>query len=46
MENESSNLIYIGLDDTDALDSSGAGRLARALAKHLMSDFPISGVTR
>lgn len=43
---ESKKLIYIGMDDTDNLDSRGTGRLARALAEDLIPDFPLLGVTR
>lgn len=43
---ESKKLIYIGMDDTDNLDSRGTGRLARALAEDLILDFPLLGVTR
>ena len=46
MSVESTNLIYIGMDDTDVQDSRGTGRLARDLAAFLMKDFTLLGVTR
>jgi tRNA(Ile2) C34 agmatinyltransferase TiaS len=46
MKVESTNLIYIGMDDTDNFESRGTGRLARALAEHLMVGFTVLGVTR
>ncbi len=39
-------MIYIGLDDTDNLESRGTGQLARAIAQELRSDFHVLGVTR
>jgi hypothetical protein len=39
-------MIYVGIDDTDTLDSRGTGRLARDIAKGLSSKFKIFGVTR
>lgn len=39
-------MIYIGLDDTDNLDSRGTGRLAREIAGDLMRDYRVMGVTR
>jgi tRNA(Ile2) C34 agmatinyltransferase TiaS len=39
-------MIYIGLDDTDNLDSRGTGHLARAIAGQLASEFSLLGVTR
>lgn len=39
-------MIYIGLDDTDTLETRGTGRLARLLAAELADDFPLLGVTR
>jgi hypothetical protein len=42
----STELIYIGMDDTDNHASRGTGRLARELAAKLMVDFPVLGVTR
>lgn len=39
-------MIYIGLDDTDTLESRGTGHLARLIASELERDYPISGVTR
>ncbi|NCU27583.1 ABC transporter substrate-binding protein, partial [Candidatus Nomurabacteria bacterium] len=38
--------IYLGIDDTDTLESRGTGRLARFIAEELSSDFDIRGVTR
>lgn len=37
---------FIGLDDTDNLESRGTGHLARVMAKALAPDFHIHGVTR
>jgi len=37
---------FIGLDDTDVLDSPGTGRLARDLAAVLATDWLIHGVVR
>jgi tRNA(Ile2) C34 agmatinyltransferase TiaS len=39
-------MIYIGLDDTDTLESRGTGRLARQIAAHLSEKYPVLGVTR
>jgi hypothetical protein len=39
-------LIYLGLDDTDNLESRGTGYLARRLATELEQDFEVLGVTR
>jgi hypothetical protein len=39
-------MIYIGLDDTDNLESRGTGRLAREIAGELSNDYPVLGVTR
>lgn len=39
-------MIYIGLDDTDNLESRGTGHLARMLAGELCRDYPVFGVTR
>ena len=39
-------MIYIGIDDTDTLESRGTGRLARSIAAALSSKFRIFGVTR
>jgi hypothetical protein len=38
--------IFIGMDDTDVLGSRGTGRLSRAVADDLASDFKILGVVR
>ena len=37
---------FIGLDDTDTLESRGTGYLARLVAEVLSSDYPVPGVTR
>jgi tRNA(Ile2) C34 agmatinyltransferase TiaS len=39
-------MIYIGLDDTDILESRGTGHLAREIAGSLQSDYRLLGVTR
>jgi tRNA(Ile2) C34 agmatinyltransferase TiaS len=39
-------MIYIGLDDTDNLESRGTGRLAREIAAALAVEYPVLGVTR
>lgn len=39
-------MIYIGLDDTDNLDSRGTGHLARLIAANLAADYALAGVTR
>ena len=39
-------MIYIGIDDTDTLESRGTGRLARNIAAALSSKYQIFGVTR
>jgi tRNA(Ile2) C34 agmatinyltransferase TiaS len=39
-------MIYIGLDDTDVLESRGTGHLAREIARDLKSDYDVQGVTR
>lgn len=39
-------MLYIGLDDTDTLESAGTGRLARAIAATLATSYPLLGVTR
>ncbi|ABN06432.1 hypothetical protein Mlab_0256 [Methanocorpusculum labreanum Z] len=38
--------IYVGMDDTDTLDSRGTGRLAREVAAFIAKKWPVSGVTR
>jgi hypothetical protein len=40
------DMLYIGLDDTDVLDSYGTGHIARDLARALSADYPVVGVTR
>ena len=39
-------MIYVGIDDTDTLDSRGTGRLARNIAAKLSEKHEIFGVTR
>ena len=39
-------MIFIGLDDTDNLQSRGTGHLAREIAAALAADYPVLGVTR
>jgi tRNA(Ile2) C34 agmatinyltransferase TiaS len=39
-------MIFIGLDDTDNLESRGTGHLARAIAANLAADFQVLGVLR
>ncbi|MCW4005976.1 MAG: ABC transporter substrate-binding protein [Candidatus Bathyarchaeota archaeon] len=39
-------MIYLGLDDTDSLNSRGTGRLARDVATAIAQDYPVFGVTR
>lgn len=39
-------MIYIGLDDTDDLESPGTGHLARQIADQLAPEFSLLGVTR
>jgi tRNA(Ile2) C34 agmatinyltransferase TiaS len=39
-------MIFIGLDDTDNLESRGTGHLARAIAANLATDFQVLGVLR
>jgi tRNA(Ile2) C34 agmatinyltransferase TiaS len=39
-------MIFIGLDDTDTLESRGTGHLAREIAAALAADYPVLGVTR
>jgi tRNA(Ile2) C34 agmatinyltransferase TiaS len=39
-------MLFIGLDDTDTLESRGTGRLARQIAAKLAADYPVVGVTR
>lgn len=38
--------LFIGLDDTDILDSPGTGRLARDIAAVLAERWPLIGITR
>jgi tRNA(Ile2) C34 agmatinyltransferase TiaS len=39
-------MLFIGLDDTDTLESRGTGHLARQIAAILSADYPVLGVTR
>ncbi len=39
-------MIFIGLDDTDNLESRGTGHLARHIAAHLAAEHDVLGVTR
>jgi tRNA(Ile2) C34 agmatinyltransferase TiaS len=39
-------VFFIGLDDTDTLESRGTGQLARQIAAVLATDYPVLGVTR
>ena len=39
-------MLFIGLDDTDTLESRGTGHLAREIAATLAVDCPLLGVTR
>jgi tRNA(Ile2) C34 agmatinyltransferase TiaS len=39
-------MIYIGLDDTDTIDSPGTGHLARLIAADLSEDHQVLGVLR
>ncbi len=39
-------MIYVGIDDTDTLESRGTGRLARDIAAEISIKYPIFGVTR
>jgi tRNA(Ile2) C34 agmatinyltransferase TiaS len=39
-------MFFIGLDDTDTLESRGTGHLARQIAAELAADYPVLGVTR
>jgi tRNA(Ile2) C34 agmatinyltransferase TiaS len=39
-------MFFIGLDDTDNLESRGTGHLAREIATALAADHPLLGVTR
>lgn len=39
-------MIFIGLDDTDTLESRGTGHLARVIAARLSQDHDVLGVTR
>jgi tRNA(Ile2) C34 agmatinyltransferase TiaS len=39
-------MLFIGLDDTDNLESRGTGHLAREIAAALAADYQVLGVTR
>jgi tRNA(Ile2) C34 agmatinyltransferase TiaS len=39
-------MLFMGLDDTDNLESPGTGHLARTIAASLAGDYPVLGVTR
>jgi tRNA(Ile2) C34 agmatinyltransferase TiaS len=39
-------MYFVGLDDTDILDSRGTGQLARQIAAALATDYQVLGVTR
>jgi len=39
-------MLFIGLDDTDTLDSRGTGHLARQIAATLATDYSLLGVSR
>ena len=39
-------MIYIGMDDTDNHESRGTGHLARTVAAHLSTTYPLLGVVR
>ena len=39
-------MLFIGLDDTDNLESRGTGHLARLIAAELAQEYPLVGVTR
>ncbi|MEJ2208606.1 MAG: ABC transporter substrate-binding protein [Anaerolineae bacterium] len=39
-------MLFVGLDDTDNLDSRGTGHLARQIAATLAADYQLLGVTR
>ncbi len=41
-----SNMLIIGLDDTDVLGSRGTGHLARSIAGELATEYTLLGVTR
>lgn len=39
-------MVFIGLEDTDTLESRGTGHRARQIAVELSADYPVQGVTR
>ncbi len=46
VSSEKPPVIYVGIDDTDTLESRGTGRLARTIAAELALKYEIFGVTR
>ena len=46
VSSEKPHMIYVGIDDTDTLESRGTGRLARTIAAELAVKYEIFGVTR
>ena len=46
VKNLSNSRIFIGIDDTDNLDSRGTGQLARSIAGNLTRHYRVQGVTR
>lgn len=47
MDRESQHqLLFIGIDDTDTLESRGTGHLARQIAAELVPEYAVEGVTR
>lgn len=38
--------VYLGIDDTDSLDSIGTGRLARKIADEIRGRYPVMSVSR
>jgi len=45
-QSSQNHLLFIGLDDTDTLESRGTGHLARMVATALTGDYQLLGVTR
>jgi hypothetical protein len=46
MGTSNSMTLYLGIDDTDTLESRGTGRLARMVAAELARSYTVTGVTR
>jgi hypothetical protein len=46
MSGSLSSMIFIGIDDTDNLESRGTGHVAREVASNLAADFAVLGVLR